>query len=49
MCTSKLKLCLLGVQSSFYEFYIIRQKPGVKIENCLDYSQDPDHPMNEVI
>ncbi len=25
-----------------------RQKPGVKIEQCLDYSQDPDHPMNEV-
>jgi hypothetical protein len=21
----------------------------VKIEQCLDYSQDPDHPMNEVI
>lgn len=24
-----------------------RQKPGVKIESCLEYSQDPDHPMNE--
>ncbi len=27
---------------------MFRQQPGVKIEECLEYSQNPDHPMNEV-